>query len=85
MRTIVFETAGIEQYNWWAVHNKKTFVKIAKLILEASRTPFSGTGSPEALKHDLKGFWSRRINEEHRLVYKVTEKSIIIISCKYHY
>ncbi len=85
MRTIVFEANGLEQYNWWALNDKKVFVKIAKLLLEVSKTPFTGTGAPEPLKHNYKGYWSRHITDEHRLVYKVTENSIIIISCKYHY
>jgi toxin YoeB len=55
------------------------------LIVETARTPFEGTGKPEALKHDLKGYWSRRINDEHRLVYRVEETFIKIIACKLHY
>jgi toxin YoeB len=69
----------------WLKIDRKTYIKIAELIEETRRTPFKGRGSPEALKHKLKGKWSRRINEEHRLVYEVTDDSIEIISCKYHY
>ena len=54
-------------------------------ISETAKNPFDGTGKSESLKADLKGYWSRRINDEHRLVYKVTEEQIIIIGCKYHY
>jgi toxin YoeB len=61
------------------------FIKVAALIEETSRTPFHGKGQPEQLKHQLTGYWSRRINEEHRLVYSVSEDNIEIISCKYHY
>ena len=65
--------------------DKKTFFKLADLIEEIRRTPFEGKGKPEPLKHGLKGFWSRRINQEHRLIYKVTENSIVIVSCNSHY
>ncbi|MDL5049491.1 Txe/YoeB family addiction module toxin [Oscillatoria amoena NRMC-F 0135] len=64
---------------------KKITQKINALILETIRNPFEGSGKPEALKHELQGYWSRRINLEHRLVYKVTDDAIIIIACKYHY
>ncbi|MFQ5421844.1 MAG: Txe/YoeB family addiction module toxin, partial [Anaerolineae bacterium] len=56
-----------------------------KLIKEATRTPFKGTGKPEPFKTNLSGYWSRRINSEHRLVYRVTETKLIIISCRFHY
>jgi toxin YoeB len=55
------------------------------LIIETSKTPFDGIGKPEPLKNELKGYWSRRLTDEHRLVYKVTDQQIIIVSCKYHY
>jgi len=61
------------------------FIKITKLIRETSKNPAQGDGKPERLKHDYSGYWSRRINQEHRLVYKVTEDSIEIVSCRYHY
>jgi len=63
----------------------KIFRKIAELIEEIRRNPFSGQGKPEPLKHSLSGCWSRRITEEHRLVYTFSEKEVQIISCKYHY
>ncbi len=59
--------------------------KIVSLVLEISSTPFEGTGKPEPLKYDLKGSWSRRINQEHRLIYEVNDKEILILSCRYHY
>jgi len=65
--------------------NKAILKKIKTLIEEISESPYSGTGKPEPLKHDLSGFWSRRINREHRLTYEVTEKFIIILSLKGHY
>jgi toxin YoeB len=59
--------------------------RIIKLLEEIQRNPFEGTGKPEPLKHNLKGLWSRRIDDEHRLVYEVTNDEVIVISCKYHY
>ncbi|MCH2245601.1 MAG: Txe/YoeB family addiction module toxin [Crocosphaera sp.] len=61
------------------------YKKIVELINDILRQPFSGLGKPEPLKHNLKGYWSRRINDEHRLIYQVTDTEIIIISCKFHY
>lgn len=85
MRNIVFDPEAFKQFNQWATENKKLYKKIVQLIDNTLRDPFSGLGKPEPLKHSLKGYWSRRINDEHRLVYKVTETDIIIISCKFHY
>lgn len=85
MRTISFYKQAFEDFTNWAAIDKNIFEKIVLLIKEIKKDPFSGLGKPEPLKHELKGYWSRRINSEHRLVYKVTDESIIIISCKYHY
>jgi toxin YoeB len=85
MRDIQFTPQAFEQYNAWIVENKALFQKLNKLIIETARTPFEGTGKPEALKHDFKGYWSRRFDHEHRLVYRVADDYIKIISCKYHY
>ena len=85
MRNIVFDPEAFKQFNQWATENKKLYKKIVQLIDDILRHPFSGLGKPEPLKHSLKGYWSRRINDEHRLVYQVTETDIIIISCKFHY
>ena len=85
MRSIEFKPKALKHYAEWANEDRKTFNKITKLIFEISRQPFKGTGKPEPLKHELKGCWSRRINQEHRLVYKVDDDIISIISCKYHY
>ena len=84
-RKIVFESSAFTDFNDWAKLDKKIQRKIIELIKDIDRQPFQGLGKPEALKHDLKGYWSRRINQEHRLVYKVTNEEIIILSCKYHY
>lgn len=71
MRKILFTPIAFEQYNDWQSENKQIFNKLKKLIKETAKTPFEGTGKPEALKHDYSGCWSRRITDEHRLVYKV--------------
>ena len=85
MLDIQFTPIAFEQYNEWETTDKNMFKRLQKLILETARTPFKGTGKPEALKHDLKGYWSRRINEEHLLVYRATNEYIKIIACKFHY
>jgi len=72
-------------YNDWARENSKIHARIAELIKDIARNPFSGIGRPEPLKHDFKGLWARRINDEHRLVYKISDEEIIIYSCKFHY
>ena len=85
MKDIQFTPTAFEQYNQWLIDNKAIYHRIYKLIIETAKTPFTGTGKPEALKFDLKGYWSRRINEEHRLVYRVADDYIKIITCKLHY
>jgi len=84
-RRIAFEASAFEDFNEWASLNKKIHQKIITLIKDINRAPFVGLGKPEALKHEYSGYWSRRINDEHRLIYKVTDTDIIIIACKYHY
>lgn len=74
-----------EDYLYWQDTDKKTVKKINELIKDAKRTPFEGKGKPEPLKHNLAGFWSRRITSEHRLVYAVSDDSLLIASCRYHY
>ena len=85
MRTILFSPEALKQLDEWKSDQPKIAVKIVVLITEISDTPFSGTGRPEPLKYNLKGKWSRRITREHRLVYEVTDTSIKIVSCKFHY
>jgi len=85
VRNIVFEGSAFQDFTEWATADKKLYQRIVSLIMDILRQPFSGIGKPEPLKHEFKGYWSRRINDEHRLVYKVSEDAIIIISCKYHY
>ena len=84
-KQIIFEATAFEDFSDWAIQDKKVYKKIITLIKDIQRSSFQGLGKPELLKHELSGFWSRRINQEHRLVYKVTETAIIIAACKYHY
>lgn len=74
-----------EDYLYWQQTDKSVVKKINTLIREICRTPFEGTGKPEALKENLTGFWSRRINLEHRIVYAVEKGAIVILQCYYHY
>lgn len=85
MRQIAFHQSAFDDYNEWAKTDKKLFERLYRIIAETARTPFNGIGKPEPLKRELKGYWSRRLTDEHRLVYKVTDEQIIISSCKYHY
>lgn len=83
--SIIFMNDAWEDYLYWQQTDKSMLRKINQLIKEISRTPFDGTGKPEPLKENLAGFWSRRINLEHRLVYKVENDSVIVLQCRYHY
>lgn len=85
MRNIEFVPDAFKEYQQWIELDRKVALRIGDLIRDILRNPFSGIGKPEALKHQFKGYWSRRINMEHRLVYKTTETSIVIISCNSHY
>ncbi|MDX2429785.1 MAG: Txe/YoeB family addiction module toxin [Bacteroides sp.] len=82
---VVFSKNAWEDYTSWLQLDKKMLKKINVLIKDIQRTPHSGIGKPEPLKYDLAGYWSRRIDQEHRLVYQVMDNDIRIISCKYHY
>lgn len=72
-------------YVYWQTQDKKTLKRVNKLISDVKRSPFDGIGKPEALKENLAGFWSRRIDDTNRLVYAVDDQAITIISCRYHY
>ena len=80
-----FRQVAWEQYLFWLETDKSTARKINALIKECLRHPFEGTGKPEPLKGDYTGSWSRRIDREHRLVYKTSEGSLEILQCRYHY
>jgi toxin YoeB len=82
---IAFSSEAFLDFQNWSREDKKLFSKICAIIKGVERSPFHGLGKPEPLKHTLSGFWSRRINQEHRLVYKVEKDTIFIASCKYHY
>jgi len=85
MKLLAWTDAAWSDYVYWQGQDRKTLNRINKLISDTVRNPFSGIGKPEALKENLAGFWSRRIDDSHRLVYAVTDTHITIISCKYHY
>ncbi len=82
---IIFTKSAFDDYLFWEKNDKKIFKKVNSLIKECLRTPFVGTGKPEPLKNELSGFWSRRINNEHRLVYKYEDEKLYILSLRYHY
>lgn len=83
--TVSFAKTAFSDFQSWSSVDKKVFKKIVDLIHDIERDPFQGIGKPEPLKHSLSGYWSRRITDEHRLVYKVEKDTIFIVSCKYHY
>jgi toxin YoeB len=85
MMKITFSKNAWEDYVSWQREDKKILRKINDLIKDIQRTPFDGPGKPEPLKFDLSGFWSRRIDLEHRLVYQYQDTEILIYSCKFHY
>jgi len=82
---IAFEQNAFHDFNEWAQNDKKIYQRIVALINDIARHPHQGIGKPEPLKHQLQGYWSRRINQEHRLVYRVQNEECLIIACKYHY
>lgn len=84
-KSLEFDPAAFEDLAWWVEKDRKKALRVIKLIKEVQRDPFSGTGQPERLKHELSGCWSRRIDEEHRPVYEVNEDKIRIMACRYHY
>lgn len=84
-RNLVFTPQSWSDYSYWLEQDKKTLRKINKLIADILRSPFEGIGKPEPLKENYSGFWSRRIDEKNRLIYSVTDNSINIIGCRFHY
>ena len=85
MRKIVFHPCGWDDFTYWAAADQKMLRRLVRLVEEARRTPFDGLGKPEPLRRNLSGFSSRRIDDEHRLVYCVTDEELIIIQARYHY
>ena len=82
---ISFRERAWKDYLYWQQTDKKILKRINLLIKDIQRDPFRGIGKPEVLKHQFSGFWSRRINDEHRLVYTFIEDDLVIIQCRYHY
>lgn len=82
---IAFESIAFADFVAWAEQDRKIQKRIVTLITDILRNPYQGIGKPEPLKYDLQGYWSRRITEEHRLVYRVDAETVTIIACKYHY
>jgi toxin YoeB len=82
---LVFSEDAWDDYLYWQRQDRRMVERINKLIRDTQREPFSGSGKPEALKHALSGYWSRRITEEHRMVYSVGEDALLIAQLRYHY
>ena len=82
---IVFADRGWEDFTYWVAKDRKIAARIVRLIKDIEREPFEGLGKPEPLRHDLTGFWSRRITDEHRLVYSVDKDRVFIAQARYHY
>jgi len=82
---IQFSSAGWEDYLYWQQYDKKILKKVNDLLKEIARNPHEGIGKPEPLKHALSGYWSRRITDEHRLIYKVDGAVIKVVQARYHY
>jgi toxin YoeB len=85
VRNLLFTDACWDDYLYWQTQDKKILKRINALIKSAQRTPFEGIGKPEALRENLSGYWSRRIDQEHRLVYEASDEQLTIVACRYHY
>jgi toxin YoeB len=82
---LIFSEQAWEDYLHWLSHDRKLLERIDNLLKECARTPFQGTGKPEPLRGQLAGWWSRRINQEHRLIYRPTDDGLQIAQCRHHY
>jgi len=82
---LIFSENAWEDYLFWQKNDKKILRRINNLIIDIQRNKFKGLGKPEPLKHNLSGYWSRRINTEHRIVYKIESDAILIAQLRYHY
>lgn len=82
---VAFLTRGWEDYRFWQTTDRKVLQKVNKLIKECQRTPYAGTGNPEQLGGNLSGWWSRRIDQKNRLVYRVKGEVLEVAQCRYHY
>jgi len=82
---LIFSETAWDDYQYWIKTDKKILKRVNALIQDIQRSPFSGIGKPEMLKHGLSGYWSRRINDEHRIIYKIEADSVFIAQARYHY
>ncbi|MGQ4598617.1 Txe/YoeB family addiction module toxin [Nocardia sp. R6R-6] len=82
---LTFTDAAWDDYQWWLAKDKRVLRRINSLIEDIKRNGYEGKGKPEALRHNLAGYWSRRITQEHRIVYVIEDDAVVIISCRYHY
>ena len=82
---IAFTPTAWDQYSYWTQNDKQMVKRIHALIKDIQRSPFDGIGKPEPLKHQYTGLWSRRIDDEHRLVYRVLDDELVIVQCRFHY
>ena len=85
MKNVLIEDTAFDDLEFWSKNDVRLLRKILELIADIRKTPFSGKGKPEALKYQYKGYWSRRINEEHRIVYRITDEALVIVSARFHY
>ena len=85
MRNLEFDASALEDLAWWVQQDRKKALRILRLIQETQRDPFGGIGKPEPLKQELAGCWSKRIDNEHRLVYQVLDDKIRLLACRFHY
>ena len=85
MKGLKFDASALEDLGWWIEQDRSQALRIIRLVREIQREPFSGLGKPELLKHELSGCWSRRINQEHRLVYQVLPDKNRILACRFRY
>jgi toxin YoeB len=85
LEQVAFTNAAWQDYVWWQTQDKKTLRRINQLIEAILRDPLEGIGKPEALRENLSGFWSRRIDDTNRLVYAVEAEQIVVVACRYHY
>lgn len=85
MNNIMFTERAWEEYCYWQNQDRKTLKRINQLLIDIKRNEFAGIGKPESLKNDLSGFWSRRIDEANRIVYRIVNEQIEIVQCKGHY
>ena len=84
-RSLEFDINAFEDLAWWIKNDRKKALRIVELIFAIEREPFTGLGKPEPLKHEYSGCWSRRVDQEHRIVYEVLPDKIRILACRYHY